>query len=55
MIQRLTQEKQKRSKVFPSKLSMFQISLSKELSTISDEAAMKHQCFGDKVNIKHCH
>ena len=33
--------------MFPSKLSMFQIGLSKESSTISGEAVMQNQCFGD--------
>ena len=31
----------------PNELSMFQISLTKESSTSTDEAAMKHQSFGD--------
>ena len=47
MIQRLTQQKQKRSKSFPSKLSVIQICLSEVWLTIIDEEAMKHQYFGD--------
>ena len=47
MIQWLTHQKQKNSKNFSTKLSMFQIRLSKGSSTIIGKAAMKHQCFGD--------
>ena len=52
MFQSLTHSEQKRSKKVSSKLSLFPIYLSRESSTIIDEAAMKHQCFGNYHNKK---
>ena len=52
MFQSLTHSQQKRSKKVSSKLSLFPIYLSKQSSTIIDEAAKKHQCFGDYHNKK---